>query len=90
MTLRESLIALVQTRARAILEIPPLARRCFPLGSEVDVLVRGELHRATVEYVESAGESATVNVPGLGRRPYTLLQLLEWNPNAGLSLADVA
>lgn len=90
MTVRESLIALVQARTRAILDIPPLARRCFPLGCEIDVLVRDELHRATVEYVEYGGENATVNVHGVGRRAYTLLQLLDWNPHAGLALADVA
>jgi len=90
MTVRESLIAQLQARTRAVIEIPSLARRVFPIGSTVDVIVRDELLSAVVEFHSAGGEEATVNVPGVGRRPYRLAQLLDWNPNAGLVLADVA
>ena len=90
MTNRDRLLELIRQRNEALHAIGPLARQVLPVGSQVDVLRGDELLRATVEFVDYLGEAVTVAVHGVGRRVYSLWLVLDWNPNAGLALADVA
>lgn len=90
MTRRDRLADLLRQRAQAIIEITPLAKEIFPVGTPVLVCRAGEVVEAHVLSVGYGGEDVTVRLPGGDSWSYRLARLLEWNPDAGATLAGVA
>lgn len=90
MTRRDELEKLLRQRAEAILAIHPLAKAIFPAGTPVEIQRDEQTIDATVLSVDYGGETITVRLITGEQRTYPLRRVLDWNPAAGIGLADVA
>ena len=90
MTRRDKLAELLRQRAAAIIEIAPLAKEIFPVGTPVLVCRAGEVVEAHVLSVSYSGGDVTVRLAGGDSWSYRLTRLLEWNPDVGLAFVDAA
>lgn len=87
MTLREKLVESIRVRNAALMAIPAIAARVFPVGSAVEILSRKVIVVGTVRRVGIAGEVIVSLTDGV--REVLLSDLPDWNPHAGETLAEL-